>query len=519
MNTPTHRRRRRCPAPPRPPSPRRPRAWALALAAACALGLAACEEDTIEPTLFGDVFGEVLETEDNVAIGQVTVSTNPPTSSVITDATGRFVLEGIPEGTYSLRAEASGYLTEVTSVAVFGDQVANVIVRLEPDTLENAPPEPPTLLSPADGARRQRTDLTLRWSGHDPDGDDELAYEVLLFDAADTTRPTSVARGLTDTTYALTGLDFGANYFWQVRADDGVNPPVSSPVSAFSTEAFPDLRILFARSTGGVYDVYAADEFGREIRLTDGVASSWRPRMNPQRDAIAFIANPGVRPQLFLMDRDGDNVRQVTTLPISGAGLLELDFCWSPDGARLLYMAGNRLYVVNKDGSGLAPFAQALSGYTFAECDWTAQGGGTVAARMVGASAYESVIATYDAGGDFAQLVVSDGPGATGGPTWSVPGTSLLYTYDASGYEDIDGRQLDAGIYRRDVSTTATQFLSFEKTPGTNDLDAVYSPDGSRIVFTNTNNDGISRRDVYVMDADGTDRRLLFEDAEMPEWR
>jgi len=61
--------------------------------------------------------------------------------------------------------------------------------------------------------------------------------------------------------------------------------------------------------------------------------------------------------------------------------------------------------------------------------------------------------------------------------------------------------------------------LSFDKIPGTNDLDARFSPDGAWIIFTNTNNDGISQKDIYRMKIDGMDRELLFEDAEMPDWR
>ena len=57
------------------------------------------------------------------------------------------------------------------------------------------------------------------------------------------------------------------------------------------------------------------------------------------------------------------------------------------------------------------------------------------------------------------------------------------------------------------------------KEAGTNDLDPRFSPDGAKIIFVNTNNDGISPRTIMTMNIDGRDRTVLFEGAEMPDWR
>ncbi|MFK8058093.1 MAG: carboxypeptidase regulatory-like domain-containing protein [Saprospiraceae bacterium] len=476
-----------------------------------------CEEDTIEPTLFGSVFGEVLERDDNVAIPQATVSTNPPTSSVITDAGGRFVLDNIPEGTYSLRAEKNGFLTQVASVTVFGDQDANVIVRMETDSLDNAIPNAPVVIAPLDGATGQAVDVSLSWLALDADEDDVLAYDIVLFNFDMTLSQTLVA-GTTDTTFLATDLEYGTNYFWQVIVNDGANLPVIGPVWSFATTPFPDHRFLFARSTNNKYDIFSADSLGNEIQLTENSGNNWRPRMNPQRNKIAFISNQNIEPQIYIMDRDGRNVEKITTLSISGGNQLELDFSWSPDGTKLLYSANSNLYTINIDGTGLTAFSQAPRDFTFVECDWTAQGN-FIVSRIVGADYYTSFISTIDAQGNFDRFVVIDATGATGGPKLSIAGTDILYTHDVSGFESQEERQLDARIFTKNLTSGIPVDLSIEKLNGTNDLDPIFSPDGSKVMFTNTNNDGISVKDIYVMEIDGTDRRLLFSNAEMAEWK
>ncbi len=506
-----------------------PQALAL-LACLLVLGLPSCDEDTIEPVFFGDLYGEVLTADGDIPVEGVTISTNPPTSIVVTDAGGRFVLPGIPEGTYSLRAELDGYATQVASVAVFGDRDANVVIRLENNGSGPAP-SAPKLVAPLDDTAVVPLGLRLLWQAGDSDRSsrptapgDSLRYDVLLFNS-DRSERRVLAVSITDTSFVVEGLQYGTRYFWQVAVDDGRKDPTFGPVWGFTTKPFPDLRIHFARERAGVFDLYATDGRGTELQLTDNEASNWRPRVSPQRDRIAFISNRGVQPQIYVMDRDGRNVRQVTTIPISGADLLDLDFTWSPDGSRIVYPAGSQLLSILPDGSGVRVFAQAPPGFTFAECDFTGQGRGpdgpgAVVARLVGPRAYISRISLYSATGSFERDLVPDGPGSIGGLRISVAGTRVLYTQDASGFEDLTGRQLDARLYEVDLISGAIRDLSHNKVVGTNDLDPVYSPDGGRVLFSNTNNDGVSRLDLFVASAlDGTGRTRLVEDALMPEWR
>ena len=57
------------------------------------------------------------------------------------------------------------------------------------------------------------------------------------------------------------------------------------------------------------------------------------------------------------------------------------------------------------------------------------------------------------------------------------------------------------------------------KPAGTNDLDPRFSPNGAKLIFTNTDNTGNGVRAVFTSDLDGRNRQQLFTPAEMPYWR
>ncbi|MFK7810423.1 MAG: carboxypeptidase regulatory-like domain-containing protein [Saprospiraceae bacterium] len=482
----------------------------------CLIFLAtACEEDAFEPEVFGDLFGEVFLNNEGSPLADVTISTNPPTSTILTDADGRFALENIKTGAYSVRAEKDGFITSVESVTLFQDQASNIVIQLVSDSLNSKAPSAAFNPIPADGSQNQDIDLTLQWSTSDPE-DDNLTFDVSIY-TNDPNESILIAEQISDSMVNVT-LEYGQTYYWQVATYDDVNAPVFSNVFQFTTMDFPDNRLLYAQKVNGSYQIFSSDIDGNAAQLTSGNTNSWRPRMNPQRTKVAYISDSGIESHIFIMNRDGSDVTQVTSIPIAGFNKLELDFSWSPDGSRLLYMNNANLYTVNIDGSGLNNLLTAPTNLRFIECDWTAQGN-LIAVRTIGADPYDSFISIYDQNGTFLTTVLNNPEGGSGGPMFSIAASAMLYTQDASGYEGTDGRQLDSRIFIRNLAVNQTTDISVNKQDGTNDLDARYSPDGAFVIFVNTNNDGISQRDIYRMDIDGSNRTLLFEDAITPEWK
>lgn len=481
-----------------------------------------CQEDTVEPDLFGELVGQVLLEADNSAIANATISTNPPTSTVLTDNLGRFSFDNIKTGTYTIRAEKAGFVTAIESVSIFENQTANVVIKLNPVDGNNLPPTAPTSPTPANNSNDLPIDLALSWQAADPDSN-ALTFDLYLFNSLQGPGQL-LAEDLTETTYALSGLKYGTTYFWQVAAKDGMSDPVFSETWSFSTEPFPAHPFVFVKINNGKYDLYAAQSASPAdplYLLTENAGSNFRPRFSPNGNRIAYISNIAPEAQLFTIKRDGTEPALVPApIPIDGYDVSELDFAWSPDGTKLLYMRFNQLFTINSDGSGHQLFAEINLPDAFVEVDWSPVTN-RIAARCRGALPYHSKILLFDSDGTYLEDIVDDLPGNIGGPVFSVSGNSILYTHDVDGLETPDGRQLNSHIFLKNLTSGDVTDLSIEKpiAPGTNDLDPRFSPDGNLIIFTNTLNVQNAARQVWIMNIQGKARTKLFENAEMPDWR
>jgi dipeptidyl aminopeptidase/acylaminoacyl peptidase len=131
-------------------------------------------------------------------------------------------------------------------------------------------------------------------------------------------------------------------------------------------EALPDVEIL------------SIDLAGRQTNLTANPALDTSPAIAPD-GRIAFVSTREGRPDLYVMDADGRNVRRLTSSPFSVTGRAEdedavsccdvgnTQVAWAPGGRRLVFDAANEYvprscfrncvtwdtYVIGDDGSGL----------------------------------------------------------------------------------------------------------------------------------------------------------------------
>jgi hypothetical protein len=101
----------------------------------------------------------------------------------------------------------------------------------------NNPPNEPSSPSPADSSTVPDLDVTLSWTGGDPDGDD-VTYDVYL-EAWDATPEELVCDDVTAAACELGTLDWDTLYYWYVVATDAHGESTPGPTWHFDTPAPP----------------------------------------------------------------------------------------------------------------------------------------------------------------------------------------------------------------------------------------------------------------------------------------
>ncbi|TPE44400.1 carboxypeptidase-like regulatory domain-containing protein [Pontibacter mangrovi] len=482
------------------------------------ISLLSCNEDTVEPEGGGKIMGVVIDAETEAPIQAVSITTKPATAAVITDQEGNFAIPDVDAGEYNVTAQKLGYKVKSVTVAVKSFKNSMVTIVMEEAAGGGLAPGKATEPSPASGTTNQPVNLTLKWKAPKANSNDTITYDVYLYESGNTDKKL-IAESVSDTSVVAQNLMYSTTYFWQVVVKDQSGRTANSDVWSFTTLSIPNARYLFARSENGDYNIFRSD--GTEantFRLTSDVSREWWPLLNPKRDIIAYSSNAAIEPQIYTMNLDGSDQKQITTVPVAGYHNQGIGFVWAPDGGQLIYPHYQDLYRVERDGSGLTVLAKAPADRHFRMLDWTASGN-KIVAQTIGNDINDSELYLMDADGANMTLLVENEPGRTESPAFSIDGKSILFTQDASGFEITEGRQLDARIYRINIDGSGKVDLSKNKPAGTNDLYPRYSPTGDKVIFVNTPNDGLGPYDVYVMDADGKNRTKLFSNATMPDWK
>lgn len=483
-----------------------------------------CTEDLlISANQFASIRGQALFNVSRQPVRRALVKLSPSGRITETDSLGKFHFDSVAVGDYTVQVTKDLYRTEVSTVQADPYLVSVLTFLLIDDKSQNRPPSAPFLSAPASGTTGVTTTVMLKWKSVDP-GSDSLKYNVSLFREGSIT-PTTTYSALKADSLLVTNLAYSTAYYWQVSVNDGVNT-VKGDVWSFQTQSLPDFSFVYARRVNNQYQLFTGNATGEVIQLTKS-ASNWRPIVSPNRQSIAFISNLDTEPNLYVMNMDGTGMRRVTTVPLAGVTSLDLSFCWSPDGTELLYPNNDRLYAVHPDGTGLRIVMQASGGNLFAGCDWTPQGN-RIVARTTGGNVYTSQISVFSATGGTMSTVLSRTGNRVGNPVFSVNGQQVAFTIDASGFQNEQGRQLDARIYLLNLATndlvdlssvsTNNQVIS-NKPSGSNDLDPRFSPNGSQLIFTNTDNSGNGLRNLFTIDINGQNRTQVIGNAEYSFWR
>ncbi|MDF2554092.1 MAG: hypothetical protein K0R77_3367 [Chryseobacterium sp.] len=481
-----------------------------------------CSEELVDQAQTGILRGRVVKKGTNEPIANAKVFTTPSTQTTFSDKDGMFEIKAIPAGNYSAKAELSGYVANFQAVNIQAEnQVVTIVFEMEDDESLNSPPTAPQLLSPIDNAANQPLSVQLSWNATDPDKTDSLTYKLTVKNNINTN--IIQVNDLKVKTYTLSNLQFGVSYFWQIAVSDGIHPDVLSPVFKFTTSTTPANRYHYVRKQNGNFVIMSSDSQGNSFQLTNISNSSWRPRKNNNAGLIAFLRNDSGGSHIFTANPDGSNVFKVTQIPVAGFNQNELDFSWNTTGSTFLYPNFDKLYKINKDGTGQQLIYTTPDGSLISEVDWSYDNT-KIAIKTNDFSGYNTKILIIDMLGNVLKNVFSAATGATGGLNFSVDGQKLLYTHDISGYQDSNYRQLDSHVFIYNLvnNTMIDASLESDKPIGTNDFDPRFSPNNSQIIIMNTSNDNISQKNILTIDLNNTgvdfSRALLFSDGEMPDF-
>lgn len=301
-------------------------------------------------------------------------------------------------------------------------------------------------------------------------------------------------------------------------------------------------NISDARLTLRLYDLLskrliASKDYSREIsdralghRVADEIIRLLTGEEGVSTSSIVFSRKSGNSRELYAVDQDGLNLRQLTT-----DGSVKLSPDWSPDGKRIAYSAywGSQLVIFSYD---------VARGTTAILCNhadmndtpsWSPDGSMLAAALSTGSG---MEIYVMDANGRNPRRITYNG-GVNTSPVWSPNGRQLAFVSDRTGSPQIyvinaDGTAQRRLTYEGSYNTTPAwsprgDLIAFSRREGYgnqicitdlsgsetrqltwsgDNVEPCFSPDGLRIAFI-SNRDG--PREVYVMNWDGTDQRRL----------
>jgi tol-pal system beta propeller repeat protein TolB len=123
----------------------------------------------------------------------------------------------------------------------------------------------------------------------------------------------------------------------------------SFDATSFYASLSPDGEIIyFVSRKDGAFEIYSMNLKGKDVeRLTRGIGTVYAPELSPTGERIVFTNNGN---GIWVMRPDGGNPHAITTRD-------DIDPTWSPDGSMIAFASSRsgkrQLYVMEKNGSDI----------------------------------------------------------------------------------------------------------------------------------------------------------------------
>ena len=237
--------------------------------------------------------------------------------------------------------------------------------------------------------------------------------------------------------------------------------------------------------------IYLREKDNLPEQLTKGPSDNHSPRISPDGELIAFVSDRDGNPDVYVMDRAGENIRKLS----HEVGAVSHPR-WSPGGDQLAFLGQtedgeSQIYLSNVE----EPEARRLTvgGNVEGPPSWSPDGN-WIAFTLTDEEGSGLGIYLRNPGG-VNQIALTDGPDFN--PTWSPDSNQVAFQSSRNGDDD---------IYVIDITDDFTGQPRRITTHATPDHSPAWSPDGDHIAF-------ISERDenpeIYATEPDGTVLRRL----------
>ena len=261
-------------------------------------------------------------------------------------------------------------------------------------------------------------------------------------------------------------------------------------------------RIAFASHRDGNWEIYAMDNDGDNQRnLTNNPSDDQFPSWSPDGKQIVFVSERSDKEwnrQIYVMDDDGGDQQN-----LSNNDFDEWEPSWSPDGKRIAFVSYREaewpnydIYVMDTNGGN--PRRLTNNRQIDKSPSWSPDG---KRIAFVSTRAGNSEIYVMGANGGKQRNLTNDRLDDSS-PAWSPDGKRIAFVSDRDWILDKDGWPTNE-IYVMDADGGNEQRLTEN---GVYDWEPSWSPDGERIAFTSYRDRNAA---IYVMDVDGGNQRRL----------